>query len=164
MLTLIIFAFLAFIIGYIAFYCYILCRIIRKFDNTVTYREMLIPFWNIYLFYKTTLGRPLAYYCFWGSLIYAILCYISIRYADDEILKLALGLLGTLIGNTPKVLIAEKLGKNFWLYFALLVAVPALLIILPLNNYGLVFLLDIAVIMKLAFDSSTPETHLTADN
>ena len=129
-------------------------RIVHKFDKTIGFPEFLIPFWGEYLFLRTTLARPIAISWFWGLLIYAALIMISGGYTSDRILTLALDLLGILVWETPKVLTAEKLGKNLLLYCFLLLVIPALASIMGFMVFS--FLLDIGVTIKFAFDNSAP--------
>lgn len=151
-----------FLIVWWALYCYVLYRIVRKFDSSVSYLEMLVPFWGFYRVIKTAFDRPTADYYFWGSIILLILLF-NFGYPEDRVFKLASDLLYTLIANVPMILIAQKLGKNIWLYSILLLVVPAIVMMFPLVYYTIGFLVCMTVLIKIGFDSSKPFSQLTEE-
>lgn len=140
----------AFMLGLYAIICYINYRIVRKFNNNVSYLEMLIPLWNIFLIDRTALGKPYAYYYFWGSLIIVILLNeVMKNYSHDSIIMLASNIISVLIFAIPVVFIAQNLGKSIWVY-SLLMTVPSLI------NFGIGFIITTIIILILAFDKSNP--------
>ncbi|MDF2500772.1 MAG: hypothetical protein K0Q77_1486 [Anaerosporomusa subterranea] len=143
-------AIIAFILGLYAIMNYINYRIVRKFDNTVSYFEMLIPFWNIYLIDRTALGKPYAYYYFLGSLMFIIvLSKVTENYLHDNIIMLASNIINALLFATPMALIAQNLGKNLWVYWGLMV-VPSVI------NIVINCIVTTIVMLVLAFDKSKP--------
>lgn len=129
---------------------YINYRIVRKFDATTTYLDNLIPFWNIYLIDRVAFGKPYAVYYFWGCFIVNIvLNEVTKNYFHDSVIMAATTCIYALIFATPMSLIAQKLGKNLWLFF--------LLLIIP-SQINLILAIIITVILQLilAFDGSKP--------
>jgi len=135
-------------LGAYAIFSYIYYRIVRKFENTISYREMLIPFWNIYLINKIALGKPYAIPYFWICLILSsLLSVVSNNYNQDIIIVTVCNILITLTWAIPIALIAQKLGKNPWIYFVLLL-VPTL------ANKGASEIITVIILSILAFDKS----------
>ena len=139
-----------FIISLYPAICYVSYRIVRKFDNATTFLENLIPIWNIYLIYRVAFGKPYAVYYFWICFFISILLNeVMKNYSHDSIIMFASNIIAALIYATPMALIAQKLGKNMWVYFLLLI-VP------PLIDKGLAFIVTVIIQLILAFDGSKP--------
>lgn len=133
-------------------YSYVGYRIVRKFDNAISYLEMLIPLWSIYLIDRIAFGKPYAVYYFWGCFVVNIVLHeVTKNYFHDSIIMAATTCIYALIFATPIALIAQKLGKNLWLYFSLLI-IPSQI------NFVLAIIITVILQLILAFDSSKPTT------
>jgi len=121
-----------------AFGCFINYRMVVKFDPATTYPVNLIPFWNWYLIIRVAVRSPATF--FWLTLPVPFILTALGKALDVS----SITHLGTIISLlvTARVYgsIAEKLGKNFWLY--------AVLMFIPLVN--------VIPTLILAFDGSRP--------
>lgn len=126
--------------------CYVNYCIVRKFDPTSSYGENLIPIYNYYLLLKQAVSSP-------GVYLLAMLGIELVGYILGRALERPGpdNLLAELINGFASVivtimvarvwgLLAEKLGKSFWLY--------AILSLVPIVNF--------IIILILAFDGSKP--------
>lgn len=118
---------------------YVEYRVVRKFNDTISFSTMLIPFWSWYQVLKVAVDKPVMY--FWGTALAMIMITIVTQDNSHTILNNILQILANaLLWLVPYSLIARKLGKNIWLY--------AVLLFIP-------FLSLIATLM-IAFDNSKP--------
>lgn len=139
-----------FMLGLYVIINYINYRILRKFDCTISYLEMLIPFWNIFLIDKAAFGKPHAYYYFWVSITCIILLSkITKNYSHDTIIIFASSTINLLLFATPIALIAQNLGKNVWIYLGLMV-IPSVI------HIGIGYIVTTILMLVLAFDNSKP--------
>jgi hypothetical protein len=130
-------------LGLYAFICYVIYRIVRKFDPTVSYGENLIPFYNFYLLLKQAVSSPGVYFfvivgCgIFGFIVDLISKGPHILYPDAWLLKIPLNLIDLVLMARIWGLIARKLGKSFWLYaiFSLVpIANPIIILVLAFGD------------------------------
>ena len=119
-----------FILVYV-FFCYVNYRIIRKFDPDMTFPQNLIPFWNTYLLAKQVTPHAAI------IVITVFLCGFFAGAFDHSMYTLALLLRLASLSLWAWVigLVAQTLGKNFWLYAILALFSLPLLIIMPLMAF-----------------------------
>lgn len=125
----------------LAFYacaCYLNYRIVRKFDPAVSYGENLIPIYNYYLLVKQVLPEP-------GRFVFIMLAtafcgfIVAFLFSSSLFVDLANIIIGIMYARAWG-LIAEALGKRFWLHAILAFLSLPLIVTIPI----------------FAFDSSKP--------
>ncbi|MDR3563290.1 MAG: hypothetical protein P4N59_17910 [Negativicutes bacterium] len=109
------------------FICYLIYRIVAKFDDTTTFGECLIPFYNWYLVISLAVNQPGLYFMSMILVIVVTAFANSVLQDDlfDTLRKCALFLMNANVWG----LVARRLGKRFWLH-ALLALIPITFIIL----------------------------------
>lgn len=144
------FLFFIFLIGLYIFTCFVHYRIVQKFDDTISFPEMLIPFWNIFVVDFIAFGKPYAYYYFWISLAIVFLVEkLTENYLSDSIIMHTSIVINALCFSVPIVFIAEKLGKNMWVYFLLMIG-PSVI------DIWVGYIITMIATLILAFDKSKP--------
>ncbi|WP_094607244.1 hypothetical protein SPSIL_038460 [Sporomusa silvacetica DSM 10669] len=105
------------ILGIYAFGCYVVYRVIRKFDQEVFYMETLIPIYNVYLLAKQVMVAPGKFITI--NLVVLFLGSIGAGvYHSSPAVSLANFILYSLTAYLWGK-IAKGLGKNFWLHAVL---------------------------------------------
>jgi len=101
---------------------YIHYRIIHKFMPHISLKECLIPIWNTYLLLRVAVNNPVSY--FWYVILVSAISALSEGSSLGVRIVSLLGILiGTVLWAQAMGLIAQKLGKSFWL-FAIMTVIP----------------------------------------
>ena len=130
------------------FACYVNYRIVHKFDPSVSYGENLIPIYNEYLVAKQVMDHPGRFILilFFVPILFGIISHMF----DTTVLASLGNIIAAVMTARLWGLIAEGLGKNFWLHAILA------FFALPLLITVLIFAFDSSAPVRTAKDFQSP--------
>lgn len=134
--------FLIFIAMY-AFISYVYYRLLAKFDQNISFWQIFIPVWGMYLLAKQITARPALYV---AALYLSAILVPAVQTHYWLILSLQL-IQGLLLGNIFGQF-AKRLGKNYWFHAIL----------------GFFWLPVLVTAPIMAFDSSQPKKTNAANS